>query len=109
MLIFSVIYHWQSLLLHSNVRIAFGPLRWIIASPRFHHWHHANQPEAIDKNFAGQLPVLDLVFGTVHFPRAGFPERYGTDAPVPKTYLGQLAYPFWKPAPAPSDAQSIEA
>lgn len=109
MLIFSVIYHWQSLLLHSNVRIAFGPLRWIIASPRFHHWHHANQPEAIDKNFAGQLAVLDLVFGTMHFPRAGFPERYGTDAPVPNAYLGQLAYPFRKPAPAPSDAQSIEA
>ncbi len=33
--LFVTLYHWQSLLIHSNVRIGFGPLRWILASPHF--------------------------------------------------------------------------
>jgi sterol desaturase/sphingolipid hydroxylase (fatty acid hydroxylase superfamily) len=55
---YAVIYHWQSLLIHSNVRISFGPLRWLVASPQFHHWHHANHKEAFDKNFAGHRPIV---------------------------------------------------
>jgi sterol desaturase/sphingolipid hydroxylase (fatty acid hydroxylase superfamily) len=93
-LLFVVLYHWQSLLIHSNVRIGFGPLRWILASPHFHHWHHANCPEALDKNFAGQLAFLDLLFGTLHMPPGRMPPRYGTEDPVPRSYLGQIAYPF---------------
>ncbi len=92
------IYHWHSLLLHSNVRLPFGPLRWLVASPDFHHWHHANQPEAYDKNFSGQLPLWDIVFGTLHMPGNALPERYGVDDPVPRTYHGQLAYPFLRVA-----------
>ena len=91
---FAILYQWQSLLIHANVRLGFGPLRWIIASPQFHHWHHADAPEAFDKNFAGQLPILDLAFGTLHLPSGRMPERYGTDRPVPRSYLGQLVSPF---------------
>ena len=95
-LLFALIYRWQALLIHSNVRIGFGPLRWIIASPQFHHWHHANCPEALDKNFAGQLPIWDFLFGTLHLPRGRMPQRYGTDDPVPLSYIAHLAYPFTK-------------
>ena len=93
-LVFAVLYQWQSLLIHANTRIGFGPLRWILASPHFHHWHHANSPDARDRNFAGQLPLLDLCFGTLHMPRGRVPERYGIDDAMPQSYLGQLAYPF---------------
>jgi sterol desaturase/sphingolipid hydroxylase (fatty acid hydroxylase superfamily) len=93
-LLFAVLYKWQSALIHSNTRVGFGPLRWLFASPRFHHWHHANCAEALDKNFGGQLVIFDLLFGTLHFPQTGMPERYGTDDPVPKTYLEQLSYPL---------------
>jgi sterol desaturase/sphingolipid hydroxylase (fatty acid hydroxylase superfamily) len=93
-LFWMVLYRWHSLLVHSNVRIGFGPLRRIIALPVFHHWHHAHHPEAVDKNFAGQLPLLDLLFGTLHLPQGEMPEKYGIDAPVPGSYLGQLSYPF---------------
>jgi sterol desaturase/sphingolipid hydroxylase (fatty acid hydroxylase superfamily) len=96
---FAVLYQWQALLIHANTRIDFGPLRWIVASPRFHHWHHANHVEARDKNFAGQLSVLDLCFGTLHLP-AHPPERYGIDEPMPRSYLGQLAYPIARGAAA---------
>lgn len=89
----NLIYFWQALLIHSNIRIGFGPLRWIVASPLFHHWHHANEKAAYDKNFAGQLSILDALFGTLHMPDRK-PARYGTDEPVPAAYHQQLAYPF---------------
>lgn len=92
--VFVVVYQWHSLLVHANTRIRFGWLERILASPRFHHWHHANQPEAFDRNFAGQLSVLDWVFGTLYLPRNGYPARYGTDHPLPATYLEQLSQPF---------------
>lgn len=94
-LVYAVIYQWQSLLIHSNVRIDFGPLKWFFASPQFHHWHHANQREAYDKNFAGQLPFLDILFGTLFLPKdLRHPDRYGTDDPVPHLYHQQVIYPF---------------
>jgi len=92
-LIFTLIYQWQSLFIHSNTRIRVGPLKWLLASPQFHHWHHANEREAWDKNFAGQLPVLDMLGGTLFMPDR-MPKKYGTDDPVPTLYHQQLAYPF---------------
>ena len=100
---FAVIYGWHSILLHANVRLDIGPLRWLVASPQFHHWHHANQPEAFDKNFAGQLAFLDVIFRTAYLPRGSGPVRYGTDDPVPDSYLRQLIYPF-RPAARRDDA-----
>ena len=95
--VYGVLYYWQSMLLHSNVNLNLGPLRFILALPQFHHWHHADHPEAHDKNFAGQLAFLDFVFRTHHLPGQAIPERYGTATPVPRDYLGQMAFPF-KPA-----------
>ncbi|WP_192259013.1 sterol desaturase family protein [Mesorhizobium caraganae] len=92
-LIFTLIYQWQSLFIHSNTRIKVGPLKWLLASPQFHHWHHANEREAWDRNFAGQLPLLDMLGGTLFMPDR-MPQKYGTDDPVPPLYHQQLAYPF---------------
>jgi sterol desaturase/sphingolipid hydroxylase (fatty acid hydroxylase superfamily) len=84
----------QGIFLHANVRLRFGPLRWLVATPEFHHWHHANDAEARDKNFAGQLPLLDALFGTLHMPAGRMPATYGIDRPLPSGYLGHLAAPF---------------
>ncbi|RWB79170.1 MAG: sterol desaturase family protein [Mesorhizobium sp.] len=92
--LFALIFHAHSLLLHANVRLNIGPLRWLIASPQFHHWHHANERAAYDKNFAGQLSFIDVIFGTMHLPGNAVPERYGIDDPIPSNYIEQLAYPF---------------
>lgn len=107
LLLFGAVYKWQSLLKHANVKSDFGALRWLFASPAFHHWHHANEAAAIDKNFAGQLPFIDLLFGTAHMPAGEMPRRYGTDSPVPMDYVGQLLQPFRSAADAP--ASSVEA
>ncbi|TIT04013.1 MAG: sterol desaturase family protein [Mesorhizobium sp.] len=92
--LFALIFHVHGLLLHANVKLNIGPLRWLIASPQFHHWHHAHERAAYDKNFAGQLSFIDALFGTMHLPGKAVPERYGVDDPIPPTYVEQLAYPF---------------
>lgn len=92
-IIASTIYMWQSLLLHSNFRSHLGYLGHYIASPVFHHWHHANEPGSIDKNFGGQLLLWDRVFGTLNMPKP-FPEKYGIDQTMPSNYFNQLMYPF---------------
>jgi len=84
----------QAIFVHANVRFRFGPLRWVFSTPEFHHWHHAAETQAHDKNYAGQLPLLDLLFGTLYMPKHRMPESYGIAEPVPSNYLGQMAYPF---------------
>ena len=44
--VYALLYQWQSVLIHSNVRVGFGPLRFLFVSPEFHHWHHSNHREA---------------------------------------------------------------
>ncbi|MER8746000.1 sterol desaturase family protein [Mesorhizobium sp. M1004] len=92
--IYFLIYTGHALLLHANVRMNFGPLKWLIASPQFHRWHHADHREAYDKNFASQLSIIDALLGTFHVPGSALPEKYGVDEPVPTSYLGQIGYPF---------------
>lgn len=89
-------------LLHANVGWSFGPLRYLIASPCFHRWHHTVEAEGLNKNFAGLFPFIDLAFGTFHMPRGEQPRRFGvTGTEVPAGFLAQLAFPFSRPrAPA---------
>lgn len=95
--VFGAIYFWHSLLLHANVRLDFGPLGWLIASPDFHHWHHSSQPEAYNKNYAGQLCLFDRLFGTAYAAAGRMPESYGVPDPVPYGYVPQLLYPLRRP------------
>jgi sterol desaturase/sphingolipid hydroxylase (fatty acid hydroxylase superfamily) len=83
----------QAIFIHANVRFRFGPLRWVTATPEFHHWHHAAEPQAANKNFAGNLPVLDVIFGTRYLPNH-MPAKYGMGEDAPRGYLAQLSWPF---------------
>jgi sterol desaturase/sphingolipid hydroxylase (fatty acid hydroxylase superfamily) len=85
----------MSVFIHANIRIPFGFLQYIIATPRFHHWHHGLEEEAIDVNFAIHFPIIDMVFGTFHMPGERWPDGYGVGGhPVPKGFIRQLLYPF---------------
>ncbi len=82
--------------IHANVRHRWPFVRWIFATPEFHHWHHTSDDEGIDKNYAVLLSFIDVMFRTAHQP-SHWPKRYGTvKFQPPETYLGQLAYPFRK-------------
>ncbi len=69
----------------------------LLVTPRFHHWHHGIEKEAIDVNFSIHFSLLDKIFGTYHMPEERWPEGYGIGGhPVPKGYLQQLLHPFRK-------------
>lgn len=85
----------QSALVHANVRWEFNWLGRFFVTPRFHHWHHGIEKEAIDVNFAIHFPLFDRLFGTYYFPRGQWPTGYGIQGhPVPKSYWSQFLYPF---------------
>jgi lathosterol oxidase len=88
---------FHAIFIHANVNFRFGWLDWVIATPRFHHWHHSAEAQAIDKNFAVHLPVLDKLFGTLLLPRGDtWPAVYGIRGnPLPQSFLGQTVYPFF--------------
>lgn len=86
---------------HANLNLQFDkPMRYIFASPNFHRWHHADEVSAYDKNFCSMFSLIDLMFGTYHHPENQLPKAYGigkdAQKDYPKSFLGQLAYPFRK-------------
>lgn len=81
-------------LVHANLSGDFEVLGRFLVTPRFHHWHHAIEEEAIDKNFAVHFPFLDRLFGTYLFPKGQWPRGYGVEERVPNGYGQQFLYPF---------------
>lgn len=78
----------------------FGPtLRWLepfLIQPRYHHWHHTSQKEALDRNFAIHFPFIDRMFGTHYLPADGaWPHTYGLyKEDFPGGFWAQFIYPF---------------
>lgn len=82
-------------LIHSNTRIEFGFLKYIFATPQYHHWHHCIESEHYGNNFATIFPFIDRIFGTYYLPEKVWPSGTGvTEADFPKGYLKQAMYPF---------------
>ncbi|CAN5476462.1 sterol desaturase family protein [soil metagenome] len=87
----------HAVLIHANTRINFGFLKYIIATPQYHHWHHCEDPKYYGKNFATIFPLIDKIFGTYYLPGNTWPEGTGLhEANYPKGYMKQLVYPFSK-------------
>jgi len=77
----------------------FGPtIKWLepfIIQPRYHHWHHTSQKEAIDKNYAIHFPWIDRLFGTYYLPEDKWPDTYGLNhEDIPAGFWAQFVYPF---------------
>lgn len=80
---------------HARLDWDFGPLRALIVSPRFHRWHHSDEAPVRNRNFAGLLPAIDILFGTYYMPRDVRPASFGAGGTrVPDGVLRQLAFPF---------------
>jgi sterol desaturase/sphingolipid hydroxylase (fatty acid hydroxylase superfamily) len=84
--------------IHANLNWRFGPLEWLVATPAFHHWHHTYE-EPLNRNFSPMLPWVDRLFGTYYVPKAQWPSRYGTEAPVASGLAGQLLQPLMPQQP----------
>ncbi len=101
--LYIVVVGFQAVFNHANVHLNWGPLRHIVVTPEFHHWHHASDDEAIDKNYAAHYAFLDRLFGSaISNPSRQFPQNYGVVGDyMPDGFLKQQASPFRRPIKAP--------
>lgn len=93
-----VIVGFQAVFNHANVSVRLGPLRYVIVTPNFHHWHHSQDDAAIDRNYAAHFAFLDHLFGTAVQSDRAWPEHYGVKGDyVPSGFWRQLTFPFvWR-------------
>ena len=90
-----LIVYVYSTFVHANLNWKLGWMEKWLVTPRFHHWHHGIEKEAIDVNFAVHFPLYDKLFGTYHMPDKRWPSGYGIGGhPVPTGYWKQFLYPF---------------
>jgi len=86
---------FQAVFNHANVSLPWGPLKYLIVTPDFHHWHHASDDEAIDKNYAAHYAFLDYLFGTAVKSKNKFPANYGVVGDyMPDGFVKQQMFPF---------------
>ena len=97
----------QGLLVHANVDVRLGPIERIVATPFFHHWHHSAEPGTWNKNYAGSVPAVDWLFGTLYLPNR-WPQSYGCDGYVPDNgYVNRLLSPWAPTADAPAASNGV--
>ncbi len=86
---------------HANIRITWGPLKYLFNNPVMHLYHHVKTlPEGRSKgiNFGISLSLWDYIFQTNYVPEKsgtielGFPD----EDEFPKGFLGQLIAGFRK-------------
>ena len=96
--VYILVVGFQAVFNHANVRLPWGPLRHVLVTPEFHHWHHSSDRLALDRNYAAHFSFLDRLFGTAVKTDRTYPERYGVDGDyMPDGFLRQQAFPFvWK-------------
>ena len=87
---------------HANVRLPMifsrAPLKYLVVTPDFHHWHHSSEQVALDRNYAAHFAFIDYLFGTAVKSDQRFPEKYGVLGDyMPDGFLRQQVFPFtWK-------------
>jgi len=70
--LFVILERLYTVMLHSNLKLDWGPLTKIVASPSLHRLHHS--PTCGGKNYAGILSLLD-VLGKTYEPPTDAPSR----------------------------------
>lgn len=73
--IYVVIVTVWATLIHMNINLRLPYIDRILVGPRFHHWHHSTELQAINKNYAGQIALYDYIFGTALYKK-DFPDSY---------------------------------
>jgi sterol desaturase/sphingolipid hydroxylase (fatty acid hydroxylase superfamily) len=85
---------------HANVKITYGPLKYVFNNPVMHLWHHAKELPAGSHgvNYGISLSLWDYLFGTAYIPNDNANEPLGFEAveTFPKTFWQQLTHPWNK-------------
>lgn len=84
---------------HANIKVDYGPLKYLFNNPKMHLWHHVKKLPKNHKygvNFGISLSLWDYLFGTAEIPyedpelELGFQE----DEKFPGEFVGQIVAPF---------------
>lgn len=75
---------------HLDINWTHGPFRHVLASPRFHRWHHADVGMAYGKNLANISPIWDVMFGTYIDPGRCTAPMGSREMDIPSTNLPRL-------------------
>ena len=86
---------------HSNIKLSYGPLKYIFNNPIMHLHHHASSSSNNFKtgvNFAISLSIWDYIFKTNYIPNENGDTKLGYegDQSMAKSFIGQLFYGFKK-------------
>ncbi|APY12309.1 sterol desaturase [Seonamhaeicola sp. S2-3] len=86
---------------HANIKLTYGPLKYIFNNPVMHLYHHAYTLPKSHKhgvNFGISLSLWDYIFKTNYVPENSGKIKlgYSDDYKMPKSFLGQLFYGFRK-------------
>ncbi|WP_373523356.1 sterol desaturase family protein [Aquiflexum sp.] len=86
---------------HANLKITYGPLKYILNNPVMHLWHHAKtlpKDKRYGVNYGITLSLWDYIFNTDYIPHDGKDEPLGFEGmeDFPKTFWTQISYPFAK-------------
>ena len=93
--LYIVIVGFQAVFNHANVHLPWGPLRYVIVTPDFHHWHHSSERPALDRNYAAHFSFIDSLFGTAVKIEQPFPKEYGVLGDyMPAGFVRQQLFPF---------------
>jgi sterol desaturase/sphingolipid hydroxylase (fatty acid hydroxylase superfamily) len=66
--------------IHTTQIESLGPLEFFLNTPSHHRVHHGQNPQYINKNYAGSLIIWDKIFGT--FEPEDETVRYGVTEPL---------------------------
>lgn len=87
---------------HANVKLSYGPLKYILNNPVMHLYHHAyTLPKGrFGVNFGISLSLWDYIFKTNYIPEDSgeITIGYPGDERMPKSFWGQLIHGFRRKA-----------
>ncbi len=85
---------------HANIKLTWGPLKYVLNNPVMHLYHHAyHLPEGrYGVNFGISLSLWDYLFRTNYIPESGgrIPLGFPGDEAFPRDFLHQNIYGFRK-------------
>jgi sterol desaturase/sphingolipid hydroxylase (fatty acid hydroxylase superfamily) len=80
---------------HSNIRLRYGLLNYLISTAELHRWNHSRISDESNHNQGNNLILLDLVFGTWFLPTERSISDIGLRNPdYPKSFAAQMRTPF---------------
>ena len=86
---------------HANIKLSYGPLKYIFNNPEMHIWHHTKKlPENFKKgvNFGISLSLWDYIFKTNYIPSSGRDNELGFNnlENFPVSFFSQFVHGFKK-------------